>query len=475
MRILFLQHPGGNSRDIFFDIIEGYRQAGHETFVFELGPLWSQTEGQTLPQVRQACVKLYGETLLAFAWQNRIDLCASLWANGIMSLGDWEGRSFFEHARLPILMHWLDAPHWAHSGRVMELPSAYFNGPHCFHVVNNPATAAELQGVLGFANVLAVHNAASPTSFQPRPALEKDDAAEKGYAVEKEFDIVFGVGDDRSQPTDVMLDELRKDEPDVQAVRASAAAALRPQLLDVAAEAMQKSEDAERFVDEMIRVRLACRDEPMLDQIARLATQLPAMAPAVLTLLQNAKAFTRFSMTLREMENWERAFVFACFARDFRCASFGLSEPFKAWPGDRTHLGELAYKEQATAYGRARFGLNVMRWQDDVGLNLKPFEITLSGACLLQSYRAGIEDLFDESEAVVFRTPQEGRRKVAELLADPARIERMAVAGRERSLKAHCWKHRAAEIIGWLNADAVAKSDADKKAAPAAAPSSGTP
>ena len=106
----------------------------------------------------------------------------------------------------------------------------------------------------------------------------------------------------------------------------------------------------------------------------------------------------------------------------------------------------MAYQDQAEAYSRGRFGLNVMRWQDDAGLNLKPFEITLSGACLLQAYRAGIEDHFDDSEMVLFRTPQEARAKVADLLADPPRLEQTAAAGRAQSLAKHCWKHRAAEV-----------------------------
>lgn len=98
MRILFLTHPGANSRDIFFDIIEGYQDAGHDVFILELAPLW--------------------------------------------------------------------------------------NARH-----EHDGTANELTAILKFSNVLWSHNAASPRSFMPHPDMDKD------------FDIVFGVGADQVEPT----------------------------------------------------------------------------------------------------------------------------------------------------------------------------------------------------------------------------------------------------------------------------------
>ena len=435
LRILFLQHPGTNSRDIFFDIIEGYEQAGHEVFVFELAPLWTWTERDNPEEIKDACVRVVTDTVICFAADNRIDLCVCMWANGVLMFDDGSGRSAFEQAGLPILMHWLDAPHWAHGGTVLDYPAALFNGPRSFHVINNPGTAKELEGVLGFSNVLAVANAASPTVFRPEPTPSKD------------FDIVFAVGADQTKPTEIMLSELAKDEPDMQAIRAVVAAGLRPRLLDIAGPPWQARADAEHFVDAMIAARLACRDEPVLEQIGRLVQGRRELATGALKLLQDAPRYVQFSMALRGMDDWERAFVFAYLSRYFRCACFGLQRPFTHWPGNWEYLGSLPYREQCRAYGRGRFGLNVMRWQDDVGLNLKPFEVTLSGACLLQSYRVGIESLFGEGEAVVFRSPQECRRKVADLLAIPGRIEQIAAAGRARSLAEHCWKHRAAEVV----------------------------
>ncbi len=433
-RILFLQHPGDNSRDIFGDIIDGYREAGHEVFILELGPLWNKTQRCEFGEAAKACTEMFTETILGFVWANRIDLCVSLWANGPLSLGDKNGGSFFEYAKLPMLMHWLDAPHWAHSGTVLDVPASFFNGPNSFHLINNVETAKEMDGVLGFSNVFPLSNAASPRSFRPCPAPTKD------------FDIVFAIGADNTQPTDLMLRELANDEPDMLAIRAELAGGMKAELCEIARQAWGTRPGLEQFVESMLQARLACRDEGMLSQIARLSNENHEIAPAVLSLLQNPKCYVRFSMKLREMENWERAFTFAYLTRHFRCATFGLEEPFKAWPGTWEYLGSLPYTDQSKAYGRGWFGLNVMRWQDDVGLNLKPFEITLSGTCLLQSYRVGIEHHFDNSQAVVFRTPQECRRTVTEMLKCPGDIEQMAAAGRARSLSQHCWKHRAAAI-----------------------------
>jgi hypothetical protein len=172
-----------------------------------------------------------------------------------------------------------------------------------------------------------------------------------------------------------------------------------------------------------------------------------------LQLLRSPQAFVDCAMTLRRIENWERAFLFAYLSRFFRCALFG-GEGLAGWPGRWESLGRIGYADQAKAYSRSWFGLNVMRWQDEHGLNLKPFEITLSGAGLLQSYRVGLDQHFDDSEMVVFRTPGECRRKVAALLQDPDRLQDIAAAGHARSLRQHCWKHRADAVIRALSGEA---------------------
>ena len=429
MRLLFLMHPGTNSRDIFLDMIEGYRQAGHEAILLELGPTWQARESAEDLETNQRHAVVFAETLQAFVAFNRIDACVSMWGNGVEAAPLYEGKSFFEHIRRPILMHWLDAPQWADSP-VLETPAAVYNGPFSFHIINNEATASEMAGVLGFENIFTVGNAASPSSFRPRPVDKKD------------FDIVFAIGSDNTQPTDRMLAELERDEPNVAAIRTEQVEVVRPRLREILSDTWKSPGSVDVFLDRVLAVRMDRRDAPVLEQVSEIARTERDLAPGILGLLEDRNRYVKFSMTLRTMENWERAFTFVYLARHFRCATFGLSRPFTAWPGRWEHLGELPYTEQSAAYSRSWFGLNVMRWQDDVGLNLKPFEITLSGAALLQGYRSGIEKYFDASQAVVFRTPQEARARVSRLLADSDEVRRIAVAGRTRSLAQHTWKHR---------------------------------
>jgi hypothetical protein len=357
-----------------------------------------------------------------------------MWGNGPATLDDHGGQSFFDENGIPVLMHWLDAPQWAHRSQVLDAPRWMFNGKHSYHCINNGATAQEMVGVLGFDNIITMTNAASPTSFAPTPLAQQD------------FDIIFGVAEDTVQPTPLMLRELQRDEPDIQAIRMNQADLLRDQLCNFLGPHCTTPADAESLIDRVLEVRLACRHAGVLEQLRQVARCAPVFAQAVLALMQDAKAYVGFSSTLREIESWERAFTFAYLSRSFRCATFGFQSAFQAWPGQWEYLGELPYHQQSAAYGRGWFGLNVMRWQDDIGLNLKPFEITLSGTCLLQAYRVGIDDHFGPSEAVVFHTPQECRARVESMLAHKQEITEIAEAGHARSIRQHCWRHRAEKI-----------------------------
>ncbi|UCE62097.1 MAG: sulfotransferase [Phycisphaerales bacterium] len=438
LNILFLQHQGVLTRDVFFDIIEGYRQAGHNGLVLELAPIVNKREALSTQEQRTAYTRQVGDEVKALATEKRIDLCVCMWGNGPAAFDHYDERNFFDAIGLPIVMHWLDAPQWAHQGEVLDFPSWAFNGPCSYHFINNAGTAQEMEAIMGFSNIITSSNAANPDTFRPRPVDRKD------------FDIVFGITDD-TKPRPLMLRELVKDEPDVQAIRADVAASLRNELLDVIRPLEDMQGVADAFVDRAIEVRLANRHAPVLEQIAGIAHAQPDFSQGILALIKDAKRYVASSRLLRRMESWERALTFVYLSRYFKCATFGFGPSFQQWPGEWAYLGPLEYKDQSLAYSRSRFGLNVMRWQDDLGLNLKPFEITLSGTCLLQAYRVGIEDHFTDAEAVAFNTPQECREKVADLLTHPDRIEQIARVGRERSLRHHCWKHRAAAVIGALD------------------------
>ncbi len=445
LNILFLVHNGVNTSDIYRDVIDGFCEAGHRPFLFQLAAYkekWDnapdETAGYHIADTHAAIVQ-------SFAIANNIDFCFSMWGNGPAYLESHLNRNLFDTLGLPLLMYWLDAPQWAHSGSVMTTPSWLWNSPNRYHWVNNLGTRQEIAGLFGFQNVLDVGHAADPGRFHPHDYPCKD------------FDIVFGVGADNTEPSDVMLDELERDEPDMNRITRDEAGKIHAGLCDIASPICAHA-DASTFVDSVIDVHLANRNRPVLEQLQSVTKKNPLLSPSVLALLKDPTRCVEFTMKLRTIHQWERAFTFAGLSRHFRCATFGLSDVFEAWPGDWERLGKLDYDDQARAYSRAHFGLNVMRWQDDVGLNLKPYEITLSGACLLQAYREGIHELFPGDQVVVFDHPAEAKRLVADLLSAPVEIREKADAARQHALEHHTWRHRADEIIGRMRG----QSDVEK-------------
>ncbi len=428
LRIMFLVHPGTNSRDIFLDIIEGYQQAGHQTFLLDLGAYWTQRDKTDNIGTQIACITLYSGLVYRFILDNSIDLCISMWSNGVYSFPPQEGKSFFEKIGLPHLMYWLDAPQWAQDGMTFKNPPDLLNGPVSFHCINNSSTAAEMENILGFSNVLIIPNAANPNRM----------LAHLNH--KKEFDIIFNIGREERPPTDVMLQELAKDDPDINIIRRSEGERLRPKLIEITKKFF--SNTTEEFVNTMIHLQIEKRHIPVLQKLLNIKDHFPLFKPGLIELMKNHISYIDFSMNLRNIEAWERKFTFPWLSKYFNTACFGPGN-FDGWPGNWTALGELPYNDITDAYGKAYFGLNIMRWQDDKGLNIKPFEITLSGACLLQGYRKGFEEFFNRNEAVSFFRPCNCKKKVTHLLQNPALLAKMTRKGYERSRSDHCWSNRA--------------------------------
>jgi spore maturation protein CgeB len=428
-------HSGTNSRDIFLDIIDGYRDLGHNIVIFPLGPYWTHLEKASSEKEKSALTFFYAGMLAESVKENGINLCISMWGNGAAPfyMGS-AGQDFYEYLGVPLLMHWLDAPQWAMNGSVVDSPTAMYNSPYKYHYTNNEAAAIEMDGIMGFKNIIVSPNAANPKRFRSYPE------------VKKEYDIMFSLGmEARFEPTDAMLEELDKDEPDSLKIRRSMLDSVKQSLLPVVEPLFE--EKTEEFVTKLLDSQLSDRHKPILQRISEMSTQNESLLPAILKLLKNPRAFVDISSALRAMENWGRQFIFVWLSKYYKMAYFGQTD-LSAWPVQNwTGLGFVDYDEQSKAYNSAYFGLNVMRWQDDHGLNLKPFEITLSGTALLQEYRVGIDEAFNDNEAVIFQTPAECRNKVDRLLSQPESLQAIAENGYKRSLSEHCWKHRAAKVM----------------------------
>jgi spore maturation protein CgeB len=79
--------------------------------------------------------------------------------------------------------------------------------------------------------------------------------------------------------------------------------------------------------------------------------------------------------------------------------------------------------------------------------NMRLFEATGVGACLLTDWRENLPQLFDtDAEVVAYRDAEECVEKVNYLLAHEDERRAIAAAGQRRTLREHTFAHRAAQI-----------------------------
>ncbi len=79
--------------------------------------------------------------------------------------------------------------------------------------------------------------------------------------------------------------------------------------------------------------------------------------------------------------------------------------------------------------------------------NMRLFEATGVGACLLTDWRQNLGDLFDiDREVIAYRSPAECVEKARWLLDHPAERAKIARAGQQRALRDHTYQVRAAQL-----------------------------
>lgn len=83
--------------------------------------------------------------------------------------------------------------------------------------------------------------------------------------------------------------------------------------------------------------------------------------------------------------------------------------------------------------------------------NIRMFEATGVGACLLTDWRDHISDIFEpEKEVVTYRSPEEAAEKLLWLLENPKERQAIAQAGQARVLREHTFERRAADVNEWI-------------------------
>ncbi|MBX9735375.1 MAG: glycosyltransferase, partial [Phycisphaerales bacterium] len=266
----------------------------------------------------------------------------------------------------------------------------------------------------------------------------------------REFDLAFSLGPGDPGPSELALRELERDEPDVRAVRSEQAARVRDELLMMSDRAGAGVRDGLREVfDRLLAMQLDDRSEPMLRRLERIEREQPRQTAACEALRGDFALFIDATALVRQIEAVERAFSFAYLARRCKALLFGDCDA-GAWlkaAAAGTRVESFA-PDQGATYRRARVGLSVMRWQDDVGVHLKPLEIAAAGAVPLVARRTGIEAMFESTtECEVFDTLADGLAALRAITGDPARAAAMANAARARVVRDHTWKQRAEAML----------------------------
>lgn len=116
------------------------------------------------------------------------------------------------------------------------------------------------------------------------------------------------------------------------------------------------------------------------------------------------------------------------------------------FPG-RTHPAVYG-SEYYEMLGRSQIVLNTHNEADKDALNMRDFEATGMGACLLTDVPTTLGDFFEVgTEVVGFRSPSEVPELVAELLQDTERRAAIAAAGQARTFQDHTYDKRASDLV----------------------------
>lgn len=95
--------------------------------------------------------------------------------------------------------------------------------------------------------------------------------------------------------------------------------------------------------------------------------------------------------------------------------------------------------------------------------NMRLFEATGAGTCLLTDWTEGLSDLFEpEREVATFRDPRECGERIRWLLDHPAERDAIARAGQARTLHDHTYRRRATRLDGLLRQALSATRSADR-------------
>ena len=119
----------------------------------------------------------------------------------------------------------------------------------------------------------------------------------------------------------------------------------------------------------------------------------------------------------------------------------------------RRHAQPAAYGLEMYSVLRASdVSINFQGWGVDYFVpNMRLFETTGMGACMVTDAKPGLDQLFDlEREIVTYRNPEECAEKVRWLLDHPAERAAIGAAGQRRTLKDHTLRDRVNGLVAQI-------------------------
>ncbi len=111
--------------------------------------------------------------------------------------------------------------------------------------------------------------------------------------------------------------------------------------------------------------------------------------------------------------------------------------------------------EMLKALSRCKIGFNChIEATGRYAGNVRLFEITGVGACLVTDWKVNIRDLFEpDVEAVTYTSPEELSAKITWLLDHPSERKQIAAKGQQRTLRDHSFARRAAQLDDIIRAE----------------------
>ncbi len=126
-----------------------------------------------------------------------------------------------------------------------------------------------------------------------------------------------------------------------------------------------------------------------------------------------------------------------CQAQLTKLYSFQFSDYYNIWNLGRKNHTEVFGLEMYQLLKDSKITINshIDRAGTKAG-NMRLFEATGVGTCLITDWKENIHDFFEvDKEVVVYKTPSECASKIKYLLKNPTEMQKIAIAGQKRTVK----------------------------------------